>query len=101
MKNKVSILLCTLCVVGMMYGCRGEANRADSTDSSRSLEDVEVQPLVIDNTSYDPSGIFYGDITICRPTSEDVSYEGLMMIEMDGDEIHIVCTDAVDVTTDN
>lgn len=70
--------------------------------TSNDISEVQeiTQPLIIESGDESPQeknpvGVYEGTITITGPGVEDICYEGIIMIQMDGDKIRIVSTDSI------
>lgn len=86
MRKRVSTLI-VLSALAILSGCAKQTTEQES--------EFEPEPLVIENSDWEPSGTYYGTVVISGDGMEDICYEGAIFVEMDGKYIRISCTDAV------
>lgn len=86
MRKRISVLI-VLSALVLLTGCAKQTTDQES--------EFEPEPLVIENSAWEPNGTYYGTVVISGEGMEDICYEGAIFIEMDGKYIRISCTDAV------
>lgn len=80
-------LYAALLLVLCLYGC---------AEQPAEVEIKEVQPLVVESPQEEaPIGVYEGTVTITGAGVEDICYEGLFLIQMDGDKMRVTATDAI------
>ena len=82
-----------------LVGCATDKENDIYTDVVTEVSEAP-NPLVIYSGSKSPQeknpvGVYEGTITITGAGVEDICYEGVIMIQMDGDKIRIVSTDSI------
>lgn len=94
MKNKLISILTVVFLSLSIVGCAAE------TENDIPVIEQIAQPLVIETEDESPQeknpvGVYEGTITITGPGVEDICYEGIILIHMDGDKIRITSTDSI------
>ena len=75
-------------------------NCAVNNNEVVSEEPKSPQPLILEMENKSPQednpvGVYEGSITITGPGVEAVCYEGVVLIQMDGNKIRITSTDSI------
>lgn len=96
MKNKLISVLTVVFLSISMFGCA-----ATKSENDISVIEQIAQPLIIENKEEEPPqqanpvGVYEGSITITGAGVEPIKYEGIILIQQDGDKIRVVSTDSI------
>ena len=100
MKNKLISILAVVFLSLSLVNCASDTDNVVYSEEVSETQESP-RPLIIEQESKEspqeknPVGVYEGTITITGAGVEDICYEGIIMIQMDGDKIRIVSTDSI------